>query len=358
MSTTESSPFQLTTRTDYGDIIDSEFLRLLFAERLMFIRGSGWISRHTLEHLPGEVLASVTYHAAAREESLVRLDGAVVHAILADHALGVRIAAADAAGAEAALERLRRALPEAHGEDQEVPVRFWWWDHGAQQMAQMIPGNAWTDVEVNYGSQSATPLQALMSWPDAPPPGGRLLLWHGAPGTGKTTAIRTLAWEWRSWSEFQFITDPELFLSNPSYLLQAISRARRSTGGPANRWKVLVLEDAGEYLAPDAKHQAGQALSRLLNVCDGVVGQATRSLILVTTNEPVHVLHPALSRPGRCLAQIEFGALADSEIERWCRRCGVDAPRATRATLAELYAHAEGRATRGRRPEFGFAAVA
>ena len=29
--------------------------------------------------------------------------------------------------------------------------------------------------------------------------GGRLILWHGEPGTGKTHALRALAWEWRKW---------------------------------------------------------------------------------------------------------------------------------------------------------------
>jgi hypothetical protein len=67
-----------------------------------------------------------------------------------------------------------------------------------------------------------------------------------------------------------------------------------------------VLEDAGEYLAPDAKQTRGQELSRLLNVCDGVLGRAMNALILVTTNEPLRSFHPALSRPGRCIAQVGF----------------------------------------------------
>lgn len=83
------------------------------------------------------------------------------------------------------------------------------------------------------------------------------------------------------------------------------------------RRRSIVLEDAGEYLAPDAKQARGQALSRLLNVCDGVLGQAMRALILVTTNEPLRTLHPALSRPGRCLAQIAFERFDRPGIERW-----------------------------------------
>jgi len=70
-----------------------------------------------------------------------------------------------------------------------------------------------------------------------------------------------------TWAEFQFITDPEQFLSNPSYLMRTISSTERSAipASPTDRWQVLVLEDSGEYLAPDAKALAGQALSRLLN---------------------------------------------------------------------------------------------
>jgi hypothetical protein len=115
-----------------------------------------------------------------------------------------------------------------------------------------------------------------------------------------------------------------------------------------------VLEDSGEYLAPDAKHVAGQALSRLLNVCDGVLGQATRSLVLVTTNEAVGALHPALSRPGRCLAQTEFHELGRDEIVEWCGARDLTAPEAGRASLADLYAHAEGRSPDRRTAAFGF----
>ena len=43
---------------------------------------------------------------------------------------------------------------------------------------------------------------------------------------------------------------------------------------------------------------AGQGLSRLLNVSDGLLGEGLRAVVLVTTNEPLRRLHPAVVRPG------------------------------------------------------------
>ena len=341
----------------YQNIVDGMFLACVLEERLTTIRGSSWITSAGAEAAPGDLLADASYFHAGRFERLVRLDSAVVHLILRELALTVRVAAVDATAGDAALARIRSAMPEDAGAELNVPVRFWWWQPDyAQEMARMTPVPRWEDVASNYSERSLPSLESLMSWSTVPSRGGRLVLWHGAPGTGKTTAVRALASEWRSWAEFQFITDPEQFLSNPSYLLRILADGHRSPGGlsPRDRWRILVLEDSGEYLAPDAKELAGQALSRLLNVCDGVLGQATRSLVLVTTNEPVGALHPALSRPGRCLAKTEFHELAREEIASWCAARELPAPAASRASLADLYAHAEGRSPGRRASSFGF----
>jgi hypothetical protein len=104
---------------------------------------------------------------------------------------------------------------------------------------------------------------------------------------------------------------------------------------------------------------AGQALSRLLNVADGLIGQGMRTLLLITTNEPVKHLHPAALRPGRCLADIEFTALSPVEANRWLaargRRERVDRP----TTLAELFGRTsdDPPVSDGPSPSFGFARV-
>ena len=99
------------------------------------------------------------------------------------------------------------------------------------------------------------------------------------------------------------------------------------------------------------------ALSRLLNVADGLIGQGTNTLLLITTNEPLGRLHPAVRRPGRCLADIEFLPFSPAEARAWLTTHGkardIDSPR----TLAELFneTHDMTQVATDPAPPFGFA---
>jgi SpoVK/Ycf46/Vps4 family AAA+-type ATPase len=90
-----------------------------------------------------------------------------------------------------------------------------------------------------------------------------------------------------------------------------------STTKRKEAYHLLVLEDVDELITEDAKHRAGQSLSRLLNIGDGLLGQSTNLLILLTTNVPMTELNAAVSRPGRCLAQIHFDKFTYKEAIAW-----------------------------------------
>jgi hypothetical protein len=122
----------------------------------------------------------------------------------------------------------------------------------------------------------------------------------------------------------------------------------------AKHWRLLVLEDTGELLTPDAKTIIGQGLSRFLNVVDGLIGQGLRVLVLVTTNEEIRGLHPAVARPGRAAANIEFVPLPGDEAKAWLERRGVPNAAAEPRTIAHLYAILEGQHPSRPLPSIGF----
>lgn len=69
-------------------------------------------------------------------------------------------------------------------------------------------------------------------------------------------------------------------------------------------------------------------------------------LVAITTNEDLSRLHPAVTRPGRCLARIEIGRLSSAESAAWLEReqPGASAAFPDGATLAELVSARDGEA--------------
>ena len=55
--------------------------------------------------------------------------------------------------------------------------------------------------------------------------------------------------------------------------------------------------------------------------------------MLITTNEDLGRLHPAVVRAGRCLARVEFTPFSTPEARAWLGRDTVTGP----ITLADLY---------------------
>jgi hypothetical protein len=232
-----------------------------------------------------------------------------------------------------------RAVPPARADDEKARLTMWTVGTGGSpnRHRRWVDTPTWESIADNYPGEVRAALTRLADLPAPPEHGGRLLLWYGEPGTGKTTAIRSLGHEWRDWADIHFILDPEAFFGSPEYLMHVVADEDLwdPTAVSTGRWKVLVVEDADELIRADARVDAGGAMSRLLNLTDGILGHGLRVLLLITTNEAMRGLHPAVVRPGRCLADVQFRPFRRGEAEAWLG--GVAPVPAGEVTLAELY---------------------
>jgi len=185
----------------------------------------------------------------------------------------------------------------------------------------------WNEIAENYTEGTRMALGQLMAQTAETPRSGKIILWHGEPGTGKSWALRSLVSAWRDWCQANLILDPEAAFADPKYVAQLL----KAQGATTHR--LLICEDA-DSLVSSREGREGR-LERILNMTDGLVGQGSNVMILITTNAGPDRLDPAVSRPGRCFANIAFNRFTLEETKARAKGSGLRVKAAM--TLAETY---------------------
>jgi len=237
------------------------------------------------------------------------------------------------------------------GDERIIPVDFWHWNgrHSAT-LTRLIECPTWAEISGNYVSDARKELTHLMTV-EKPEETGKVMLWHGLPGTGKTYAVRALLQAWKEGYRPSVVVDPEIFFSNSGYLYDVLLDERHDfdpgeeEDGPAKKKKVmgklLVMEDMPDLLLKESRNNNSHAMARLLNLSDGILGQGLRAVYLFTTNQELDEIDPAFTRPGRCLATIKLEKFGSKDAAEWLRAkkaevsSGYDV--ASGMTIAELY---------------------
>lgn len=304
-----------------------------------------WLTSKLEPDLPPSPLEVMLYDVGYGISALEWPDGAAIRLSRASfgeitaeiHALNL--------GMLVAVESLLKIwLPVQEGGESDFLATFWSYSpHGPRLYRRALLAPSWESIKGNYTASVREALDVLHEI-ELSAESGKLILWTGIPGTGKSYALRGLAHSWRNWCQLHYILDPEHFFGDHAdYLIQVIlgeDTYLTVPNGPQvsnPAWRLIVLEDTGELLSADAKTRSGQGLSRLLNTADGLIGQGLRVLILITTNEELGDLHKAVMRPGRCLANVKFGPLSREEARIWLDSHGLNKIEPTKTTLADLY---------------------
>lgn len=221
------------TQAGWGTLEKSEILSnggpcsLLFWDILMRRRLRRVISTRWPVDVEELTLAGDDVALSARfqwgEEALVDEDGYIAMLALEHGELTVRIAAASDEAAKEAVKTLTETYPRSEPAELDIPITFWSYSpHGPRASNRRIAAADWDTIADNYTRSTRDALAAMMEG-FQPAHGGQLVLWQGPAGTGKTWALRALAWEWRSWAEFHYIVDPDqLFGDHADYLIDVL----------------------------------------------------------------------------------------------------------------------------------------
>ncbi len=153
-----------------------------------------------------------------------------------------------------------------------------------------------------------------------------LFLFHGLPGTGKSTYIKFL---------IHHLNKKVIFMSPK--LAGNLDAPELMNFLIANSNAVIVIEDAEELITA-REGSRNSSISTLLNLTDGLLGECLNIQVIATFNTKIANIDKALLRKGRLQTLYEFKELSVEKANDLLQQIGVKNYFSSRdMTLAEIY---------------------
>ena len=198
------------------------------------------------------------------------------------------------------------------------------------------------DLELNYGKEAAEKYKKVAECLDGNKNG--LILFNGAPGTGKSTFIKYLSRE--TTRKIIYISSAAAEqLTSPDFLSFIMGQ----------RNCILLLEDAEKALR-SRETQDNEAISNILNVTDGILGDCLNVLVIATFNTDREKIDGALLRKGRLILEHHFEPLSIENSNKLLKKLGIKKTANAPMTLAEIYNNEENYAKTKEEKKIGFSA--
>lgn len=170
-----------------------------------------------------------------------------------------------------------------------------------------------------------------------------LVLLHGKPGTGKTTYIKHLCGKLNK----QIIFVPPMMsiaLADPGFI-PFLMRHPNS---------VLIIEDAENIVKDRSLNVNSDAVSNILNITDGILGECLNIQIIATFNTDRTQIDEALTRKGRLLAEYKFEELTKKKTNKLLKKLGNKETVDKALSLADIYNYTEEPSVNNNKPGIGF----
>lgn len=187
----------------------------------------------------------------------------------------------------------------------------------------------------NYNPVVLEDFDAVAADLSAASPSGRLAVFDGPTGSGKTHLMKGLL---AAVPEALFVMVPVAMvpeLASPG-MIGALLEIRKDKGKLPT---VFVIEDADNCLGSRREGSNVDAVSALLNLSDGIVGAMLDIRMVCSTNLKSEELDEAVKRPGRLSRLVHVGHLEKDVATRLYRKLtGNDKVKVDeKLTLAEVY---------------------